>query len=387
MKNITMSTALGKNKKVFLALFFFLICILLFAFTRLNKSKVFSVHLSDNQSGQALVFVPNSFLEKLIIKKILQNDSPVCDFKIYDFLSLEHKSTIGKKKTFRLALLKKSNFDSSDLTLSEKDLINSVRKNYAPENIIYKDIVLENNDMDLKLSTTNDTNQLFVIYQINLKPVCMSLKDENINITQKDLKSILYSDKGITANFSTIQEQVIREQIKYFESKAEYQNLGISVSFPFSFISSVTQSSKIYFYSGNPLLKNTYIKKMTIQKTSDHKVIKGTFEIDNDNPFLFPTALKGNCNLTTSQNKVISFDNFTFEHHNLSISEISRMNSLVKLCQDSIVPKLTNKRLVPTLDNSNLIINLPHIEMTNSIENSSISYFKENIIYKVNLNP
>lgn len=372
-------------------------CIIIFSHCQSKATNLQSFEESNKLSitpinYKAVVYVPNSYIIDNLKKLLFSKPNQIYDTAQYEFYSLRSGRTRANNKEFILKLLKRpeisflnENSEKSLNKMSKKSLIDWQKEIYAPENFIEKIITISKDKSSIAVKYKGISNDDETIFGDKYLPMEVSLQDSTYNILQTDLKSLNFYKSGIVVNFSQNSQSYIDELVNFLETKYELQNSGVSVIYPYSFLSQATKDFKIHFDTENPYLKGIYINKISIKNGKEGQ-INASFEIDNNNRALFPRSIQGTCIMTKENNIVQSMDNFNYKRENLSVTDIQIMNMLINVCQDSVAPKLINKSLVPTISGALMSVRFGEKEYATTIHSSNMRYYNNSVIYKINLN-
>jgi hypothetical protein len=347
-----------------------------------------NVHLKINQlvpkNNQAVFFVPNSYLEQLLTELIQSKTTELYDPRHFQIESLVHQKSSSTQKVFKLNLVKTQSFRLSARQKLKRNRDLAITAIYAPENMKETQISISKNKEQISITAIEQEGKQILLYQQDLQGLSVLLTDTHFSIAQNDLKSVSFHNNGLIANFSDRSPSFFNEIASHLATDFRYQNAGISVILPFTFISDVTKEAKIYFETNNRYIKGTHLSDMSI-KNGPNNTIDATFELNNDDSPFFHEAIRGKCVLEAKRNKVLSMGNFTYSADNLSSTEREQMNLLVKVCRDSIAAHLVNKSLAPTFNKALINFSVNEKQMSKKVHSSTISYFKNQMIYRIDL--
>lgn len=388
MTLITTSTAFAKRQfRQGIILLIFLVT-LIFSCSEPNKSETDSnnlkAHNLASENNQAIFFLPNSYLEHQLLELVVAMAKNLYDPNIYEPESLTYLRSTATAKLFMLKLVKSGGFSDLANKKSKIDRDKAIQAIYTPTNTLELDVVVNKVNGGINITGKNKDGQTIVLMNKELKGLTVVLKDSLLNLTQGEFKDLSFHGSGLVFNFSTRSLTDIADIVRFLDKDINHQHIGITAIMPFGFISSVTNHAKIYFQTSNASFKGTYLTQMTIRNGSSNEVL-GAFTLNNDDNPLFRAAIKGQCALETSKNRVISMGNFNYDQSNLSASERIQMDALVKICRDSIASNLVGHSLSPTFYDAELSFILPSAQLSKNVYSSSISYYKQYMVYKMNL--
>lgn len=332
---------------------------------------------------KAIVFIPNSTIEQIVKLQALKSDV-IYDHAIYDLLRVILKRSTTTKKEFVIELMNKENF-MKITSKGQVELDKEVSTFYTNDNIKQLEGKLEKRGLRIYLSAKNIANESIKILNTDASTLKLKLIDANINLSNDGPSNISFTSSGILVDFNSSSNGSDNSELStYFDQHSEYQNFGITVVYPYSFFSSVVSCSKIYFETNNPMLNGTFIKKLSVIDLNDSEVT-ADFTVNNLDQPLFLKPISGQWVLGRKQNNVKRVSPFSYNADGLSPSQQSVMETLIKVCNDSIGKKVIDFVIAPTVTNTDLKFFLENDSLTTKIRDSRISYFNNKIIYKINL--
>lgn len=390
MKPTIMFTALGRPSWLLSMRFLSLLALLaLFGCGSDQKQKeehnaTLKAHQLAPQNNQAIFFVPNSYLERLVAELVRTKAGELYDQSLYQIESFTHQRSSATAKVFKLSLVKSQGFKALSSQKSKTAQMNAINAIYSPQNLLDIEVTVNKTKDGVSITSKNPSGQQLVLFQQKLDKLSALLKDSLLTIEQEQLKNISFYGTGVIINFSDRNQTAIDEIVRHLDANYGFQHIGVSVILPFGFISSVTNGSKIYFQTDNASFKGTYLTGMAIRNGANNQIL-GSFKLNNDDNPLFREVISGECALEPTRNRVLSMGNFSYKADNLSATERAQMDLLVKICRDSIAAKLINHSLAPTFNKARLSFSAEGQQLSKRVYSSTISYFKDYMIYKINL--
>lgn len=338
-----------------------------------------SVTSNDN----AIVYVPNAFLNQLITNGVINSKISIYDKSIYDFYELKYANTIGLTKVFTLSVIKKNSIVT---VASNSKVLNAQLQNYySPSNIIKKDITLKYEKNAISVITTDVNNEKIELYNSHYDNLNLKLIDPSFQAYEYNGNTMTtFSNNGIIIGY-TNDITSNTNLIKYLDGSSRFQNLGISIALPFNFINNFTSKpqNRLYFKSGSSTFGDLKLKGLNLTHSQNDK-IKAGFAIDSDNP-LVPASLSVIATLDKSSNRLEGVENYSYNPANLTPSQIKRMELFINNAKKYINTELINSILAPRIEGDILevtSINLHHKLVTGS---GNSSYFDDYLISTINL--
>lgn len=372
MQAHTISTALSKSR-----IPFFIILVVItgsfLSFGIWGANHVTSLRaLLLPDSAKPVLYIPNSYLTYLVRKAVSDKADQLYDKTKYVYYDLSYSSTtLPASKSFNLYL-------SPIVNKGGKAVPN-------PAAVIQKEIKINLVAAGLSITSKDLNNSDFTLYTFNYSDLTFTLNDpiappygysdNTITIFTPNAIMISYlKDMPTLNNFG-----------KALDSKSQFQNVGISVIFPFQFTNLYTKTNRIYFKTSEPSLKTLYVKDFKIVQTGANE-ISAQISVQKENSPL-PAALTGYFKLDASNCTIIGIDSISYDNSSLSNDEINQMELVKGKCTSSINQDYINNKnpIAIQADGDNITFtSLAGLKAALPLHNGSISFTNNALISTIN---
>jgi hypothetical protein len=337
--------------------------------------------VTSSARNNVLIYIPNSYLNYLVKKAVLNSNQDIYDKNLYDFYDVAYSNTNGTQKTFILTLIKKSTFVVT-ATTSEKILHANIESYYSESNLLKKDIHLTYNSNNISIKTSDVGNNEIELFNAGYSDLLVIVSDTKFKYPYSGSTVTYFNNNSIVISYAN-DDNYVRDVSKYMDNLAMYQNIGASTVFSFDFVSYYTSQPKnqLYFRTGSSSLSDLKLKRVDLTTLPNNK-IEAKFVVDNP---IFCNPLSAIANLNKTTNQIESVKNYSYNPSSCSSTGRQIMDEFIETSKRYVQSNLINNTIIPKIEGDTISLSSFNLNLKVIANTGRSSYYKNNVISTIDL--